>query len=85
MLTGTVGVTLAVNRDFTTEDASCHLRVEIFCSMLEENIPDAIKIMQKMLFDVFIALPNFKRELTRKIERTKSYLAEVVRNPRQKR
>lgn len=71
---------LAVNRDFSSKSDQSHLRVDISTCVLEENIPDAIRLIQRMLFDIFIAIPGFEEGLERRLEQLREDFCDSPEN-----
>lgn len=63
LLTSRIGAEVVVNRDFGKIEEETHIFVDISAVMLEENIPDVIRLMHHMMFDVYIATPAFERRL----------------------
>ena len=71
---------LVVNRDFSSKSDLSHLRVDISTCVLEENIPDAVRLIQRMLFDIFIAIPNFEEGIERRMEQMKADFCDSPEN-----
>ena len=67
LLTSRIFADVVVNRDFGENENETHVFADISAVMLEENIPDVIRLMHHMMFDVFIAVPFFEDRLDSRI------------------
>lgn len=72
LLTSRIWADVLVNRDFGDNDTETHVSVDISAVMLEENIPDVVRLMHHMMFDVYVATPFFERQLDDRIQELKS-------------